>query len=251
MHTYGGLLSLIGQRGGLVRTRDILAHGITNYSIAKAVDAGVVLRPMQGWVSVPHADPGLLLAAKHNVVLTCVTQAKRLGLWIPQDPEQCHVAVRGNGSNVQNRALVVHWMRPLLQRHPDVLEDRVPNVLACVADCQPFEVALVIWESAARLGLVTLHQLHRLALRPAARRVLEACLPFSDSGLETIMRAKLQWLRVPLRQQIHLEGHRVDLLIGSRLVVQIDGAHHVGSQRSEDIAHDRMLVTMGYTVARF
>ena len=50
--------------------------------------------------------------------------------------------------------------------------------------------------------------------------------------------------------QIWIAGHRVDTLIGDRLVVQIDGAHHVGAQRSEDIRHDAELRLMGYTVIR-
>ena len=35
-----------------------------------------------------------------------------------------------------------------------------------------------------------------------------------------------------------------------RLVLQIDGAHHTGAQRDEDIAHDATLTLMGYHVIR-
>lgn len=47
-----------------------------------------------------------------------------------------------------------------------------------------------------------------------------------------------------------LHGHRVDFLIGDRLVLQIDGGHHVGAQREADIAHDAVLRLHGYTVIR-
>ena len=50
--------------------------------------------------------------------------------------------------------------------------------------------------------------------------------------------------------QIWILGHRVDFLIGERLVVQIDGGHHVGSQRTSDIAHDAALMAAGYHVIR-
>ncbi|WP_228479238.1 DUF559 domain-containing protein [Microbacterium atlanticum] len=43
----------------------------------------------------------------------------------------------------------------------------------------------------------------------------------------------------------------MDHLIGERLVVQIDGGHHVDSQRESDIAHDALLRLRGYTVFRF
>ncbi|MCK8475579.1 endonuclease domain-containing protein [Microbacterium aurugineum] len=43
----------------------------------------------------------------------------------------------------------------------------------------------------------------------------------------------------------------MDLLIGDRLVIQIDGATHTGEQRDKDIAHDAQLVLRGYRVLRF
>lgn len=55
---------------------------------------------------------------------------------------------------------------------------------------------------------------------------------------------------MPLRQQAWIAGHRVDLLIGDRLVLQIDGGHHVGTQREQDIAHDAALMLLGYHVIR-
>jgi very-short-patch-repair endonuclease len=45
-------------------------------------------------------------------------------------------------------------------------------------------------------------------------------------------------------------GHRVDALIGARLVLQIDGKHHVGAQRTENIRHDAELTLLGYHVIR-
>ncbi len=39
-------------------------------------------------------------------------------------------------------------------------------------------------------------------------------------------------------------------IAGERLAVQIDGAHHVGPQRSEDIRHDAALMLLGYHVIR-
>lgn len=51
--------------------------------------------------------------------------------------------------------------------------------------------------------------------------------------------------------QAWILDHRVDLLIGDSLVVQIDGASHTGAQRTADIAHDAQLALRGYTVLRF
>lgn len=125
------------------------------------------------------------------------------------------------------------------------------NALALVAQCQSFETALIIWESALNKGLVDTQALRRLPLPAAAKVVLEEARPFADSGLETIIVFRLRWLRVPMLPQAWVHGHRVDLLIGERLVIQIDGATHTGIQRTMDIAHDAKLKLCGYHVLRF
>jgi very-short-patch-repair endonuclease len=84
----------------------------------------------------------------------------------------------------------------------------------------------------------------------AARRILGSATPFADAGLETYLRPRLRWLRLPIHTQTWIAGHRVDVLIGKRLALQIDGKHHVGAQRSADIRHDAELVLMGYHVIR-
>ncbi|WP_447588354.1 endonuclease domain-containing protein [Microbacterium lacticum] len=81
--------------------------------------------------------------------------------------------------------------------------------------------------------------------------MLAAAEEFTDSGIETLFRVRLRWLRVRILHQIWLAGHRADFLIGERLVVQADGGHHVGAQRAEDLAHDAELMLRGYHVLRF
>jgi very-short-patch-repair endonuclease len=55
------------------------------------------------------------------------------------------------------------------------------------------------------------------------------------------------------RQQVWVDGHPFDALVGNSLALQIDGfAHHSSpSQRRRDIAADARLVTRGYVVLRF
>lgn len=119
-----------------------------------------------------------------------------------------------------------------------------------VAVCEPYEQALATWESALNKGRVERGQLQSLPWRPAARRLLAEAWPFSDAGLETYLRPRLRWLRLPLFFQTWIAGHRVDALIAERLVLQIDGATHVGPQRDADIRHDTVLKLMGYHVIR-
>lgn len=236
-------------RGGVARTAALADAGVSRYALSSALAVGRLMAPRRGWVAVPDADPSLVAAARAGVVLTCVTQAQRLGLWVLH-ADRPHVGAAPTASRVPVEKVKVHWSVPPVRRPPDALEDGILNTLVLVAGCQPYESALAVWESALNRQLVDKAELARLPLRPTARRLLEDSSPFSDSGLETFVVIRLRWLRLPIRPQIWIHGHRVDFLIGERLALQIDGGHHVGLQRAEDVAHDAALMLLGYHVIR-
>ncbi len=244
------LAEYVHSRGGMIRTEPLRERRFGRRAIEEAIRAGVLVRPRRGWVAVPTAEPILLSAARDGVVLTCVTQARRMGLWVHGDDGLFHVACAPHVRKPPSAALHVHWARPLVPRPPDTLIDPIENVLSLIAECEPPEQALATWDSALNKGLVTIESLSRLPLRPAARRILADATPYSDAGTETYLRQRLRWLHVPLRIQIWIAGHRVDALLGKRLILQIDGGHHVGAQRTEDNRHDAQLLLMGYHVIR-
>ena len=243
------LLAFIRSSGGILRTSAVVDAGYSRGALARARGAGGLIVPRRGWVAVPDADTYLLAAARGGVVLTCITRARRLGLWVLAE-DRPHVAAPATASRIDLPRTKVHWSKPAVPRPPGALEDGIVNTLLIVAECQPFEPALAVWESALNAGLVHKEELARLPLKPDARRMLEAASPFSDSGLETLIIPRLTWMRLPIRQQIWIHGHRVDFLLGDRLVLQVDGGHHVGRQRAEDLAHDAALMLLGYHVIR-
>ncbi len=244
------LIEHVIARGGVARVADLAELGHRRAGLEDAVGSGKLIRVRPGWVATPDADPMIIAAAKHGVVLSCLTQARRLGLWVHDHDPGIHVAATPGSAGGKPASVRVHWMKPLLLRRPGALEDPVENVLAVVAECEPFEQALATWESALNKGLVTLAGLAGFSWKPAARRILNVATPFADAGIETYLRPRLRWLRLPIRTQAWIAGHRVDALIGARLVLQVDGAHHVGAQRSEDIRHDAELRLMGFHVIR-
>jgi very-short-patch-repair endonuclease len=235
--------------GGVVRTRVLLRAGFSRHRIEQSLAAGRLIRVRKGWVAVPSADGQLIAAARAGVVVSCITQAERLGLWVLAD-DRPHVAAPAHSGAVSLRGVTVHWAKPLVPRHPDALVDPIENVLAIVAACQPYESALAVWESALRKGLVDRHGLGRMPLSSTARKMLDTAVPYSDSGLESFVVPRLGWLKIPITPQAWIAGHRVDFLIGDRLVLQIDGGHHVGAQREADIEHDAALMLLGYHVVR-
>lgn len=240
---------MLTARQGVARVATLRRLGVTEHALRSAVRSGRVTSVCRGWVALRGADPMLVAAAKRGVVLSCVTLASRRDLWVTSAAEP-HVAAPTNSGHAGSVRGVVHWNRPIFPRDPDALEDSIENALILVARCQPREDALATWESALRMKAVDPGVLTRAALPPAARELLAEARPFADSGTETIFQTRLRWLDLPLTPQVWILGHRVDVLIGERLVVQIDGGHHVGAQRSSDIAHDAELMLSGYHVIR-
>ena len=85
-----------------------------------------------------------------------------------------------------------------------------------------------------------------------AHRPLMLATPDSDSGLETIARLMFHRLRVRVRTQVLVAGvRRVDLLVGDRLVIELDGrAFHSGEDFERDRRQDLELALRGYLVIR-
>lgn len=240
--------TIVKANGGVMRVRGLAALGVSDDTVRRAVRAGELTKIRTGWVAAPDADADLVHAARRGVLLSCVTQARRLGLWTTTR-DKPHVAAtphaRPNAADCR-----VHWATPLIPRHPDWLEDPLLNVLQLVAACRPFEESVAVWNSALNARLTDIHVLEALPLSGQAVKVRETVQPFADSGLESLLITRLKWLGIRLLPQAHVLGRRVDLLIGERLVVQVDGATHTGPARDQDNEHDALLLARGYFVIR-
>lgn len=208
-----GMLAAVRRGGGVARARALIDAGHSRYIVRRAVESGQLIHVRRDWVALPEADHELVWAVRAGVVVSCVSQAKRLGLWVLR-VDRPHAAVVGT-RRVRAGDATVHWAGPVVPRHPDVVVDPIENVLALVASCQPFETALAVWESALRGGLVARASLERLPLGPQARRILGVASPWSDSGLESFVVPRLRWMRLPIVPQAWIAGHRVDFLPAS------------------------------------
>lgn len=208
------------------------------------------MRPRHGWVALPDADPDLVYAAVHGVLLSCMTVIERESLWVPELLTRLHVAAPTPKSHVRAGDHVCHWGVPVVRRRAFQLMDRVENALVLASQCQPGEAAHAIWESALRSGIVTREELARLPLRGPERALLAECTMFSESGYESYVLRRLRALRLRVVAQAWLLGARVDFLVEGWLVVQVDGGHHVGEQRDYDNVLDTRLAANGYATIR-
>lgn len=245
------MLNAIHSAGGVIPATTLIAKGHSRHHIARAIDTGQIIRVRRNWIALPSADPVLQDAARRGVVVSCVSLARRLGLWVPGGGECLHVAAKPRGNVADASGIVVHWRVPAVPRHPDSLVDSLENALILVSTCVDHEGAVAVWDSAFRTRAASRDVLARMRLPPAARRVLADTHLWADSGLESLFIVRLRWLDIRIVPQAWIQGHRVDFLLGDRLVVQLDGGTHVGRQRSRDIAHDAELALRGYHVLRF
>jgi very-short-patch-repair endonuclease len=246
------VISWVDGRGGVVHTGDLRRHGFSKNDIADAVARGGLRRVRRSWVVGADADGRRIAAAAVSGRTTCVTEAGLSGVWVPPH-DGTHVAVPRNAARFDAFGLVVHWAPGPAPTTAHAPRDHPLNVLFHVARCLPPREALAVWESAVRTGYVDARHLTDVAWgSTTARDYARVVSTLSDSGLESILVEGLRALGIAFRQQAWLEGHPVDVLVGDRLVLQVDGfEHHRAADRRRDLRHDARLSLLGYTVLRF
>lgn len=248
------LLSWLHDRDGIGHRHDAADAGFTPSHVRAAIRAGAVLRIRARWIALPGASPELAAAASAGGALTCVSLARRRGWWVPPEADGLlHLHLPAHGS-VSADGVRAHWSKPLTPINRRLLEASVEDALADAAQCFPFDQAVAIWESAVRAEAISLESLRTVRwCSTTARRCANEVRADMGSSLETVFRVRLSPWGVRLRYQVQLAGHPVDFLIGTHLVIQIDGwgFHASSADRTRDVRHDAELRMRGYTVLRF
>ncbi|WP_150951863.1 endonuclease domain-containing protein [Microbacterium testaceum] len=241
------------RRGGVAHTSSAAAAGYTPRTIAAAVAARKVERVRRSWIVTPDCLASRKRAASVGGRVTCVSAAEHHGLWTPSSDDD-HVWVPASASRLDARGMLLHRATaPVPMARTDPFEPIV-NVLFHVARCLPPADGLAVWESALRAKKVDADTLTAVGWRSTrAARFARVATFLSDSGLETHFREMMLALGIRLRQQVWVDGHPVDAVIGERLAVQLDGFafHSSPADRRRDLRQDARLILRGYTVLRF
>jgi very-short-patch-repair endonuclease len=250
------LYEWLSARDGIARRDKVLHAGFPVAVLRAFVRVGHARMIRRAWVALDGARADLVSAAEAGGRVSCVSLARARGWWMPDDVEtNLHLhLIPGSGAArmPDDWPGVLHWTKPIVPSGRE-LTATVEDALAQIAICLPFDKALVLWESAARKESLAAEALRGVRWTSlAARELAEAVTGLSDSGLETLVVTPLRRWGVQVRQQVVLAGRPVDVLVGDRLVLQIDGYEHHSSsaQRAKDIAHDAELRLRGYTVFR-
>ena len=247
------LIAWIDDRHGVAHTSQLLSAGYTHRDMATAVADDLLARVRRSWLVRPSADERRVRAAEVGGRATCLSAAALQGLWVPEHGDT-HVAVQATASRNAADGIRLHWASGPAPVSRTLTEEPIINVLFHVARCIPLSEAILVWESAIRMKTASVETLRRVAWRSSpATQLARMAGHLSDSGMETRFCRGMHALGVAVRQQVRIDGHAVDGLIGEALIVQLDGFafHSSATSRRRDIEADARLVLRGYTVLRF
>lgn len=256
----------IRSRGGLAATHELLARGYTQRNLGYAAATGRIIRVRQGWYCLPDADNTLQEAVRVGGRLSCISGAEHHSLWV-RKTTNLHVDVTPTASRLRSRTdkrirlatldspmTVVHWNDDQSSGTRFALSAR--ECLRRMTLCRPPEEVVAAVDSALRLGLISPRQWADdiRHLPPRLRRLLARVDERSESIIESITRFRLNYAGYEPRVQVRIVGvGRVDLVVGTRLVIELDGwGYHADRERFEaDRRRDARLSARGYRVLRF
>lgn len=216
-------------------------------AIERALRDGSLIRVRPGWYADRSTDADVITAARCGGSVSCGSALRRHGVWTASRRE-LHVRVDAD-RHVLRRGPVVH-------RHAGDCRDGVDTVITALrvaSHCLPADELVCAFDSALHAGLVTRSALLAELDGSRGRQALARSDGRSESGIETLARLRLRARRIRLRIQVPIEGiGRVDMVVGDRLVIELDGDawHSSAEQREADRRRDSALVALGYLVIR-
>lgn len=233
--------------GECVPYSTLIGRGATEHHIRAAVASQSIIRVRQGWYG-RGLSAERTAAARAGGAVTCVSALRLHGAWTMPD-DAVHVRVPTPRVSHVQRGIRVHRS---VQRSEVGGIDDVRQAMGHVIQCASTEAAIVALDSALNRGLTTWTNVTEVcqSRKPSLLQLLD---PASESGIETLARLRLRRLRIRVRSQVVIDGvGRVDLLVGDRLVLEMDGRawHDRPGDFESDRRRDRALVSMGYLVMR-
>lgn len=238
---------------GVASTAQLLAGDWTRSRIRKAVTEGHLTRLRRGWFAFPTADPAVARAVRVGGVLSCVSALKKHWVWVPRTT---HLHVRPCAAAATIAPVGVRFCPTFSQQpSPKSALDSLPMALEVALRCLSFENRVVVIDSVLNRKLMHIADVRAIIgqLHGNHQNLLRAFDSKAESGTETMVRLRLRALGLQLTPQVPIAniGH-VDLLVGERLVIEVDSITHHTSL--EDYHNDRWrdlrLAALGYRVIR-
>lgn len=228
---------------------DLRRAGWTRDRLADALASGQLRRVRRGWYVDASVAPAVASASAAGGRLTCTDALRLGGVWVLPAPE-IHVRISRGTSGRAAPGVRRFWTDERLR--PGV--DDLAAALRHAVDCLDLRAMVVVADSVLNRGLLSWSGLEALLdARPRWRSVARLADPRAESGAETLVRLAMRRHRLRVTPQVVIDGvGRVDLLVGQRLIIEVDGYEWHGDRAAfeRDRARDRELVRRGYAVMR-
>jgi very-short-patch-repair endonuclease len=247
------------------------ARGVGAATRSTLLREGHLVRLRNGWFARPDADADRARAVRIGGRITCMTALKQEGLWVMPD-RRLHVAVRENASRLRcpdnfhrkwddgaHPDIRLHWTEHELDAPASVAVESLSTSIVHLVKCVDRNSAIVTIDSALNtsrggrrlLSMDDLGNALRL-LSPSHERILDLVDSEAQSGLETLARLRLRGHGIRVRSQVQIDRvGRVDVLIGDRLVLELDSrTHHLGENYEKDRTRDLELFRQGFLTLR-
>lgn len=246
---------LLAEHQGIVNRRQLLSADWSDAEIRRAVRTGGLECLRRGWYRTEGANDDVARAVALGGSLACLSALTLHGLWVPPTRD-LHIR---RTQHFVNKALPTgvrdcqFALTPTTRTSWPV--DPLQMALTSAMRCASSETAVVLLDSALHRQLITRNELDQLFAGLPGRfgKLLARVDAKAESGTETMVRLRLRRRRIKLRTQVQIgDIGRVDLLIGDRLIVEVDSrAHHDGATaQTWDKARDRRFSSLGYIVVR-
>ena len=233
-------------RGGIASTATLEESGVSARQVERSAAHGTIERLRRGWYAVPDASEPVVRAVRAGGALACVSALAAMGVWTMPDARLHVVIPRGTRTTSRTNVRLHRSDRERTGFPVETPAAALETALACV----DLRASVVLVDSVLNQVLLTQDQVDRICAQSArGRRVLALADARSESGIETLARLALVRARVGVRTQVRIPGiGRVDLVIGDRLVLELDGEEWHDFEQDRD--RDRALTLRGYLVIR-
>jgi very-short-patch-repair endonuclease len=242
--------TVIDRAGGVASTRTLRASGASKAQIDAGLTSGAIRRIRRGWYRTSPAPAEVVRCVEIGGALTCCSALAMQGVWM-MPGLGLHVRVARGVALGRVGDARVHWS-DRRQDHTFPM-DSVAEALSIAVTCLDQRAAIVALDSVLNQKLLTPTEIASACASPRGRRLLALSDPASQSGLETLARLALRRLQIRVATQVEIAGiGRVDLVVGDRLVIEVDGEgwHDRPGDFERDRTRDRELVARGYLPLR-
>jgi very-short-patch-repair endonuclease len=250
------VVSALARLGGVAESASLRAAGVDPRALRFALDAGSIFRLRRGCYALATADPVRIAETAWRGNATCVTALRAFGLPLINSDSRVHLQVRpnrtGSGRNVRPpRHVVIHsdenWRTPIV-----TAAEAINSSHRCLTPINQ----LVAIDAALNRGLIALDDVAALTGGGSRRRswLYRQADQGAQSPLETLTRVALRQAGFSVKSQVSIPHvGRVDLVVNSQVIVEVDGQTYHSNEHAfrEDRRRDRAAVIAGFTVMRF